>query len=249
MGCGPLLFRSLFITNVYYVSPSRSRYDAFMFSFATCHPRELEVQPPSAELEVQPLGGNESKEDKAEDAGVHTPCMVDVLHARTGVLSEHLSDWVKGSALRALKAAEGLEGGDMKEVMTAEVPEWFQQSHLRWSETAVAKEVAKEDDDTTAVAKEAGRVMIILSDLPSDPPPHRISPCAAIVDARAAVKERKKKEGEMRATRVKQELEMAIQGTEGHGGCFFVAERREDGVVRPNEMNRNMINSIHLLCV
>ena len=65
----------------------------------------------------------------------------------------------------------------------------------------------------------------------------RISPLAAIVDARAVVEERKGKERLMRATRVKQELKMAIQGTNGHGGCFFVAERREDGVVRPNEMN------------
>jgi hypothetical protein len=189
-----------------------------MFSFA------------DGELEVQPSG--DSKESKAEDAGVHTPCMLNVLHERTGVLSEHLSDWVKGSALRALKAAEEKEGGDMKEVMTADVPVWFQLSHLRWS---------GEVEDVLKTKMESGHLLIPYGRddyqtliLEGD---GRISPLAAIVDARAAVEERKGKERLMRATRVKQELKMAIQGTNGHGGCFFVAERREDGVVRPNEMN------------
>ena len=245
-------------TNLYDVSPSRSRYDAFMFSFAAGHPRELEIQPSGevakkaeaalkaakAAADAAAKAAAEGKKDKegdVEEAGVHKTCLLVVLHERTGMLSDHLSDWIKGSALRALKAADAMEGGDMNEVLTADVPEWFQLSHLRWS------------GKTTAVKMEAGHLLIpygcddcqtLILDGEG-----RISPCAAIVDARAAVKERKKKEGEMRATRVKQELEMAIQGTEGHGGRFFVAERREDGVVRPNEMNRNTINSIQLLCV
>ena len=209
-----------------YVSPSRSRYDAFRFSFAAAdHPRELEVQPSGD-------NNNNSKESKAEDAGVHTPCMLNVLHERTGVLSEHLSDWVKGSALRALKAAEEKEGGDMKEVMTADVPVWFQLSHLRWSgETTAVEDVLKTKMESGHLLIPYGRDDCQTLILEGN---GRISPLAAIVDARAAVEERKGKERLMRETRVKQEFKMAIQGT---GGCFFVAERREDGVVRPNKMN------------
>ena len=43
--------------------------------------------------------------------------------------------------------------------------------------------------------------------------------------------ERTRVEKVLRKTRVQQEFRMAIQGTESREGCFFVAERREDGVV------------------
>ena len=50
-------------------------------------------------------------------------------------------------------------------------------------------------------------------------------------DARKTKTERTRVEKVLRKTRVQQEYRMAIQGTGSREGCFFVAERREDGVV------------------
>ena len=65
--------------------------------------------------------------------------LVDGLRALTEQLSGHLSDWVKGLTLRALRAAVQKEAQEdaftqatQSPHFVVSVPQWFQKAHARW---------------------------------------------------------------------------------------------------------------------